>query len=148
MSTKNTPDELLNEGFAPEQFGENSTTWETYAQALLDEVTLVVQQRAGDTNYASADLIIAGHVKRAERFLACAELWMRRMNRESAETLIGNQDQKAIGFTRFRTFAADYRAMAESELAQLPAATSAATSPSSAPGFGAVLSSPFEDISA
>lgn len=148
MATKNTPAELQAEGFAPEQFGTDATGWATYAQELLDEVTLVVKHRAGDTNYASADPIIAGHVKRAERFLAASELWLRRMNRDSAETLIGNQEAKAVGFTRFRTFSNDYKAKFEAEIAALPSSISVADNGSSSPGFGAVISSPFEDTSA
>ena len=137
----NTPQELLDEGFTPEQFGQSSSAWAAYAQPLLDEINQNIQQRAG-VQYASTDAGIQNHIKRAERFAAAAELWDRRMNRDEAESSIGqeiNKDQT----NRFTQAAAQYRSKAKYELAQIPAITSAAASATSAPAVGAIASSHF-----
>jgi len=140
----NTPQQLLDEGFNPEQFGKNAADWDAYAQALLDEQTLLVQSRVGTVVYAaSAGTEQALQVMLAERYMACAILASRRINKlESALAQSRQTDQMTSLITELRNNQRNYTRMAEEALAAV-SATSRSESTSSAPAFGAALSSHF-----
>jgi len=140
--SKNTPQELLDEGFAPEQFGQDATTWPIYAQAVLDEQNQIAQDRTA-TQYTSTDAGIQNHIKRAERFLTVSELWDRRAARVDAESSVGQDNQQAE-LTRFARNAEKATQKAEHEFAQIPTVTSTSDSASSAAAFGAETSSHFK----
>jgi len=146
MATKNGPDDLLAEGFSAEQFGAAATAdWSTYGQALLDRITETVKERAGATQYASSDPVVAMHVKSAELYLACAQLCRRRVNRIDNSASSGHEDSAVAALLReIRASKAQYEADAEREFAAIPSATAASDSSTSTPGFGAVTSSPFD----
>jgi len=143
--SKNTPSDLLNEGFASEQFGDAAVTnWSTYAQPLLDEVTITINERIGDTVYASIDTKTANNVKLAERYMACAILCTRRVNRLEASLAQSRQSEGLANLLgELRRNQANYTAMAERCLAKLSAISVAAES-TSGPAFGSAISSHFE----
>jgi len=144
MVSLNTPAELLQEGFVPDQFGEDSAGWPIFAQALLDEQNLIVLERVGATNYASADAGIKNRIKRAERFLASAELWLRRMNKQESDVVLDGSDNKGQGFLRFKTNHESYMKKAQAEFAAVPAVKATAVEVSSGPAMGIVSTSHFE----
>jgi len=140
--SKNSPQELLDEGFAPEQFGKDDITWPTYGQAVLDEQNQIVKDRT-TSNYASTDAGIQNHIKRAERFLAVSELWDRRAARVDAESSVGQDNQQAE-LTRFARNADKATQKAKHEFAQIPTVAATSDSASSAAAFGAETSSHFK----
>jgi len=142
--SKNTPQELLDEGFTPEQLGKNASTWDAYAKQLLDEQSLIVQSRVSSLTYNATDgTPEALHVQLAERYLACAILASRRINKlESALAQSRQTDQMTSLITELRNNQRNYTRMAEESLAAV-AAMSRSESTSSAPSFGSVCSSHF-----
>lgn len=141
--SKNNPQELIDAGFSPEQFGKDATVWAAFAQPLLDEANQIVQERTG-TQYTSADANIINHIKRAERFLAAADLCQRRINRIDASSSVSRDDiSVAQLLAEIRNSKKQYEADAERELAGIPAATSTSAATSSAPAFGSENSSHF-----
>ncbi len=135
--SKNTPQELRDEGFAPEQFGKDASTWDGFAQPILDEANQTVQERTG-TQYGSTDANIANHIKRAERFFAVAELWDIRASRVDAESSVG-QDHNPAESRHFARNAERALSKANYELSLIPSAAAAA----SAPAFGVETSTHF-----
>lgn len=145
MPSKNAPDDLISEGFSPEEFGEDASSWSAYAQAVLDEQSIVVLSRVGAANYASTDVVLAMHVKLAERYLASAELWLRRMNNVETDVVLGGgPDNKANHFQRFQTNHQTYLNKAKAEIAALPAVQFTPMDATSKPSFGGVVTSTFE----
>jgi len=143
--SKATPDELKAEQFNAVQFGvEDGAVWDAYLQALLDEQAFVVKERVGAAVYDSTDAVVINRIKRTERFLAAAELWLRRMNQIESDVTVSGEDTKNQGFTRYKTNYKSYYDKARAELAALPSASAMPTEASSAPAFGAVLTSHFQ----
>ncbi len=144
MATKkNTAAEVRAEGFSYQQFGyPDDAGFDTDIDKLLNEQALIVEARVGATAWAAASDVTAAHVKRAERFLACAELWSRRINRLESETVIGGESDKSRGITEFRKNQQNYLAMSDKEYASVDA-TPAAAAPSSGVAFSAETSSHF-----
>jgi hypothetical protein len=149
MATKNSAAEVRAEGFVYSQFGHaDDTAFDAAIDDILTEVTEVVKERVGATNYAASGDAVANHVKRAERFLACAGLCRQRLNRIDADTVVGGDDSALAALLReLRIARSDYLAEAEKELAAVPSSTSASDSSSSAPAFGAAVSSHFAEAS-
>jgi len=146
MASKNTPQQLLDEGFTPEQFGHDASSWAAYATALLAEQFILVQSRVS----ASALNAVIGtpealHVQLAERYLSCAILAARRINKlESALAQSRQSDQMTSLITELRNNQRNYTRMAEESLAAI-AATSRSEATSAAPAFGSVNSSHFRN---
>lgn len=147
MASKNTPGDLLNSGFSPEQFGKAAATWFAYAQALLDEQSLLVLDRVGTLHYVLSDTDAKGlQVKLSERYMACAILCSRRINRlESALAQSRQSDQMTNLIAELRNNQRNYTRMAEGMLATLDA-TPRGEATLSAPAFGAVRSSHFAAV--
>ena len=140
MPSKNTPDELLNEGFSPEQFGKTAGDWGAYAQPLLDEVTITVNERVGDTVYASAAPKVANNVMLAERYMACARLCSRRVNRLESSLAQSRQSESLSSLLdEIRKNQRNYESMVEKTLGKL-SAVSVAREPTSGPASGVLVS--------
>lgn len=145
MASKNSASELAAEGFNESQFVlEGGTTFNDLLNAILNEATLVIKRRVGAVNYTSTDADIANSVKRAERFQAAAEIWLRIMNSADADTALGSEGNNNQSFARYEKFRRQYLDAVEVEIASIPDSTSLQSSTSSAPGFGYVASSPFD----
>lgn len=149
--SKATPADLLAENFVPSDFGIKTdpvTDWEDYAQPLLDEQAMLVEERVGTATYNSADPLIANHVSRAERFMAASELWCRRMNQVESDTVLGGEDPHTTGtgYKRYKLNAESYATKASAEIAALPSATVAQKEVTSAPAFGSVNTTHFRTL--
>ena len=143
MAAINGPQDLLAEGFQPEQFGQTSQGWGAYAQALLDEQTLVLRDRVGDIVYGDQTEPTLTRLTLAERYLACAVLCSRRINRlESSLAASRQSDAMTRLVSEIRANQRNYERMVEEQMARL-AATPRQETPDSAPAFGMATSSHF-----
>ena len=141
--SKATIDELKAEQFNAAQFGmDEGSTWDNYLQALLDEQAFVVQERVGAAVYASSDAVVVNRIKRTERFLAAAELWLRRMNQIESDVSVSGESNRA-DFQRYENNYKSYYAKARAELAALPSASAIPTEASSVPALGVAVTSHF-----
>ncbi|WP_167631565.1 hypothetical protein [Mariprofundus ferrooxydans] len=143
MNSRNKASDLINEGFSPEQFGRTTADWNAYGMALLEQTAVAVAERTG-TLANSNDAAVVRHLTLAERYLACAALWQRRINRMEADTVIGGDGNALpMAIQQFRANKQAYEADAEREFAAIAGATSQPKEASSGPAFGAVVSSHF-----
>ncbi len=107
MATKATPQDIMDLGFAAEQFGVATADFSAYLQAVLDEQEALLSDRVTAAAVATATLLT--HVKRAEKCMAGAEMMQRRINR-----LSGNVDaDTALLISQLKKARADYQDEAE-----------------------------------
>lgn len=144
---KATQADITNEGFTSSQFALDVASWAGFIDPLLAETALLVEARVGTAVYASVDATVQMHIARAERFLACADLWLRRANRLDSNTAASGDDNKGRDFERFAHFRKQYLQQYEAEIAALPASVAKPTEISSAPAIGSLASSHFTPAS-
>jgi len=142
--SKNIPQDLSNESFSPAQFGVDVGGWDAFAQALLDEKAVEVEALVGAATFNDADAAVALHVKQAERYLACAELWLRRMNQIDDDVAMDGQSTGDKNFQRFKTHHDTYIKKANAALAALPKPMTTPSESTVAPAFSGVATSHFE----
>jgi len=133
---KATPQDLTDIGFAAQQFGGPADFGVESAGGFLYDILLAVglevRARAGATIYDAAtsdaaedsDQLNFYRLRDAEKYLAAAVLWQRRIARLDADTMIGRSaDGKADLLREYRLNRANYLTDADMKLAEVTGTT-------------------------
>jgi hypothetical protein len=143
MAGKAAPQDVVDEGFRPEQFGAVQGWLSDYLPAVLLAAELWARDALGDAAYDAADpnaatvalKYAASQIKRAEVYHASATLWRRRAKVVDSNAVAGLNGFEAANRSRYFEDADSAEALARDCLA-VAAARMGVTIADNAPGSG------------